>query len=425
MTQLVSYEMVGPGFEAIYTGEKGEPRQTRAEGPMTVFTDESGRVIRRWSTWTWTWAGQEEKWDDGIKHINRMQAALGLLGDEVRQVRAHIGSLVPCEAGFPLTLDDLLTAIGRERFDREPRHNGCWCGGMWWQSRGTQWGQAEAMADIESCVRDYLSGAAADTLADRFPQARGFVLRMSEWLGPADELTPVQKLMLERMLLPFEFYSKRNESYEEVNHACFEEGGRGREIDAQISALTGLPKVHFRHTREFRENLESIQDPEKRELYDIHSRIANGIHGLSDCHHATFRYVETWLHGIGTGKVSIPTRRGGAEQERLGRLVFGYALGLDRWLLDAPMQFVLLDLGHVDLGFDPKNEILRVYAHLGDKRTPTMEWLAACLWHNLVHNGHGGLCRHGEIVRKASELGISTREWMDSVLRPVHGSERR
>lgn len=416
--RLVPYEMVEPGFEAVYTGEKAAPSDEGIKSNPRLSIDDEGNVIETWPVWTWTFPGQEKNWGDEIKHINHMQEALGPLGDDVRQVRAHIGSLVPCEAGFPLTVDDLLAAIGRERFEGQPLHNGCWCGNAWWRSRGTQWGQNEAMAVIESCVREYLAGAAAEALVERFPPARGFILRMFEWLGPAGELTRLQRLMLERMLLPFEFFSGRNPSYEEVNRNCFEDGGRGRELDAQISALAGLPKVHFRHTREFRENLESIQDPEKRELYDIHSRIANGVHGLSDCHHATFRYVETWLHGIGTGKVAIPTRRRGAEQERLGRLVFGYALGLDKWLLGAPMQFVLIDLGHVDLGLDPKNEILRVYAYLGSERTPTKEWLAACLWHNLTHNDHGGLRGHAEIVRKAEALGVSAHEWMDSVLRP-------
>jgi hypothetical protein len=69
------------------------------------------------------------------------------------------------------------------------------------------------------------------------------------------------------------------------------------------------------------------------------------------------------------------------ERERLGRLLFGYVLGLDQWLKGTPMQFLLLDLGHVDLGFDPKNEILRVYAYLGEERTALKEWLAACLWY--------------------------------------------
>ena len=414
--RLVPYEMLEPGFEAVYTGGKAAPTDERITDNPHLSVDDQGSVIHTWPVWTWTFPGQEKDWDDEVRHINRMQDALGPLDDDTRMIRAHVGSLVLCEAGFPATVDDLLAAIGRGRFVEQPLHNGCWCGSMWWQSRGTQWGQGEAMKVIDACVHEYVAGECADDLARRFPHAEGFIRRMADWLGPADKLTELQRLLIERMLLPFEFFTGRNESYQEANRNCFEEGGRGREIDEQISTLAGLPKVHFRHTREFRENLESIEDPQKRELYDVHSRIANGIHGLSDCHHAAFRYVETWLHGIGTGQAAIPTRRAGAERERLGRLLFGYALGLDKWLLGVPMQFLLLDLGHIDVGFDPRNEVLRVYSHLGGQRTPVKEWLAACLWYNLVHNGHGGLCGHPEVVQKATETAVSVREWMDSRL---------
>ncbi len=112
-----------------------------------------------------------------------------------------------------------------------------------------------------------------------------------------------------------------------------------------------------------------------------------------------------------------PTPNTSTERERLGRLLFGYVLGLDKWLLGQPMQFLLLDLGHVDLGFDPKNEILRVYAYLGEESTPEKEWLAACLWHNLAGGGNPrGLVIHESLLEHAKEAGISVREWMDSVL---------
>ena len=85
------------------------------------------------------------------------------------------------------------------------------------------------------------------------------------------------------------------------------------------------------------------------------------------------------------------------------------------------MQFVLLDLGHVDLGFEVRNEILRVYAYLGEERTPVKVWLGACLWHNLMYslmdaNNPAGLVRHKHILRDAGKAGIGLREWMDSVL---------
>ena len=94
------------------------------------------------------------------------------------------------------------------------------------------------------------------------------------------------------------------------------------------------------------------------------------------------------------------------------------------------MQFLLLDLGHIDLGFDVKNEILRVYAYLGEKRTPVKEWLAGCLWYALTYNpmaGYSadldpvasypiGLVQHKELLERAEQMGISPREWMDSAL---------
>ena len=97
----------------------------------------------------------------------------------------------------------------------------------------------------------------------------------------------------------------------------------------------------------------------------------------------------------------------------------GYLLGIDKWLLGKPMQFLLLDLGHVDLGFDPKNEILRVYAYLGKEKTPLKEWLAACLWHSLMYST-GGLAwrdKHRDLIEGTKKAGINVREWMDSALR--------
>jgi hypothetical protein len=105
----------------------------------------------------------------------------------------------------------------------------------------------------------------------------------------------------------------------------------------------------------------------------------------------------------------------------MGCLLFGYVLGLDKWLAGIPMQFLLLDLGHIDIGFEVKNEILRVYAYLGEERTGVKEWLAACLWHNLTHSAMdadnlAGLVRHKELLERAKQVGVSVREWMDSVL---------
>jgi hypothetical protein len=408
--RLVPYEMVKPGFEAVYTGEKSDVAIEPDGWPRSRFTDDDGNVIEEWSVWTWR--NDPAKWDDEIRRINAMQVRLGPLSDDVRQIRAHIGSLVSCEQGIPMTVDDLLAAIGRGSFLEPPLHNGCWCCGMWWECRGTQHGQAEAMAAIEQIMLGYLDGQAADALAARFPDAEGFVRRAFSWLPPAGELSRVQRLLLERMLLPFEFLTKRNEDYATVNHNCFEEGGRGPEIDREVAELAGLPEIAMAFKPEYRDRLETITDAAKRELYTICCHIAWGVHGLSDCHHATFRFVESWIHGIGTGKFRVEGRKSGAERERLARLFFGYALALDKWLLGRSMQFLLLDLGHMDLEVDPKDETQRVYANLGPDHDPVKEWLAACLWRSL-----SGLTIHKELHARAAEQGVSTREWMDAQLK--------
>ena len=62
-----------------------------------------------------------------------------------------------------------------------------------------------------------------------------------------------------------------------------------------------------------------------------------------------------------------------------------------------------------------------MYAYLGEKRTPVKEWLAGCLWHTLMYNymdtnNPAGLVHHKELLEHAEQVGISLREWMDSVL---------
>jgi hypothetical protein len=199
----------------------------------------------------------------------------------------------------------------------------------------------------------------------------------------------------------------------------FEEGGQGANLDAQISEQADLPKIHPRWNPKFQDTLDSLKNPQQKDLYKTCSAIASGVHTLSDCHHNTFRNTEAWIHGIGTSRLDIPTRKSGTERKRLGHLLFGYVLGLDKWLLGSPMPLFFLDLGHKDLGFNPKNEVLRVYAYLGEERTPVKEWLAACLWHNLIYNpiagNPGGLVRHQDLLEHAAQAGISWREWMDSI----------
>jgi hypothetical protein len=410
--RLVPYAMVSPGFEAVYTGERSEAPIAPQGWPISRYTDEQGDVIERWSVWTWR--SDPADWDEDIRCISAMQKRLGPLDDDTRQIRAHIGSLVLCEPGIPMTVDDLLGAIGRGRFIEPPLHNGCWCCGMWWQCRGTQHGQGEAMAIIEQIIQGYLAGAPWCELDQRFPGAAGLIRRAGAWLPQAADLSAVQRLMLQRMLLPFEFLSGRNRDYDAGNRDCFEEGGRGPELDGEIARLAGLPGIYAEYKREFREALQTIQDPQQKELYRICGALAHGLHGLSDCHHRTFRWIERWIHDIGTLSIGIAERNAGAERQRLAELLFGYTLGLDSWLLGRSMQFLLLDLAYVDLKYDPKNEIMRVYTYLGVDHPPVKEWLAACLWKSLSGAGNPRrLVMQQALNDRAGQLGISTRAWID------------
>ena len=236
-------------------------------------------------------------------------------------------------------------------------------------------------------------------------------------------------LLVERMLLPFEFFTQAShadppsdqpcivELADTVMKQCYEDGGRGQQIDGEIERLAGLPKISMAYPQQTR--TAEIADPRKLDLYTLCCCLAHGLHTLCDCHHSTFRWIENWTYSIGTGRWEIPTRQLGTESDRLSHVMFGYLLGLDKWLLDIPEQFVLLDLGHIDLGFDPKSEIVRVYAYLGSERTPVKTWLAVYLWTNLMYN-NGGLLwrnRHGALLHQTETKGVSVRGWMDRQLR--------
>jgi hypothetical protein len=387
--------------------------------------DDSGKKMKKWSVWPIT-KGPED-WDDKIRYINKMQGELGVLNEEVRRLRIQIGSFLACDSGFPTTVDELLKAIGEGKSTKPTFHNGCW---MATGERTTQPHHIESMCVIYEVLTSYLEGKGKEGLIEKYPFAQNFIIHTFQWLGPFDKFTKLQKLLMERMLLPFDFYTKGSGTIPHSSWAkgveqvcretlkkCYQEGGRGTEIDIEIAQLAELPKIYPNYTQEYRDNLNTIENSEKKELYKVCGALAHGLHTLSDCHHSTFRWIENWIYSIGTGKWGIPTRKVGTERERLGRLLFGYALGIDKWLLDKPMQFVLMDLGHVDLGFNPKNEILRVYAYLGDKRTPVKQWLVACLWYNLAHCWLAGLMwgdKHKDLIERAKEAGIDVNEWMNS-----------
>ncbi|MFQ5892314.1 MAG: hypothetical protein ACE5HW_05930, partial [Candidatus Methanofastidiosia archaeon] len=275
--RLVPYDMATSGFEMVYTGETS----SKADDS----TDENGNVIEKWSIWTWRHDATE--WNDEIQCINKMQEALGPLDDNTRQIRAHIGSLVLCDSGIPVTIDELLIAIGLGRLDELSFRNGCWFCGMWWNTRGTQPRQVESMRTAYAILIGYLAGKPKENFIEQFPYAADFINRTYEWLGPVSELTELQKLMMERVLLPFEFFTKASHAMppstwtakaehlcEVVMKDCFEEGGRGAQLDAKIAQLAGLPKIH----PYYKGDLDFIEDEQKRVLYKLCGYIAHGLH---------------------------------------------------------------------------------------------------------------------------------------------------
>jgi len=441
--KLVPYDQVSPGYEAAYTGETSSTPVQENEMVTTLYSDENGNLIRQWSTIPWTCPDKEGEWkegawDDTVKHLHEMQIKLGPLTDSIRLIRCHISGVTPCDSGLPVTVDELLFAIARGKLERSSFKNGCLCSGMGCQLKTSQPQQMESVKTIHAVLNAYIADEPKQNAIKAYPEAAGFINRSYQWLGAVSGLSKVQRKMLDRMLLTFDFFIKLN--YTGTDPQCslegsalqdmealgkdvfYDENGRGLRLDAEISDLAGLPKIRPEWDPAYQETLDTIKDGQKQELYKTCCAIASGVHTASDCHHNTFRYIESWIHGIGTGRLGIPTRKAQAEKLRLGHMLFGYALGLDRWLMRVPLQFLLLDLGHIDLGFDPRNNVLRVYACLGEEVTAVKEWLAACLWYNLVHNQHGGLIgsftlSHTDLIEHCKDKGVTVDEWMDSVLK--------
>ncbi len=454
---LVPYDQVSPGFEEVYTGDTS-PEPVR-ENQMTgmLYSDEDGNLISQGSTFAWFFPNEqgqwaEDQWDDTVKCLNKMQSGLGPLSDEIRQLRCHITGLIPCDSGMPVTVDEILFAIARGKLEPSSFKNGCLCGALGCQLKTSQPGHAESMKTIYAVLNAYTAGRPREGVLKSHSEAAGFINRSYEWLGAVSDLSKVRKKMLERVLLTLDFFAKSSvhatatqssldeKELQEIEamgkdlfsyeysaeggvSASAEPSGRGPRLDAEIAELAGLPEIHPEWDyAAYQETLDTLTDETKKELYKTCCAIASGVHTLSDCHHSTFRYIEGWIHGIGTGRLAIPTRKEQSEKQRLGRMLFGYALGLDKWLMGKPLQFVLLDLGHIDLGFDPRNNILRVYACLGQERTPVKEWLAACLWYSLVYNQQGGLIgtwtsSHTDLVGKCKDKGVTVDEWVNSVLK--------
>ena len=114
---------MSPGFEAVYTGQTSSTPVQKSEMTSTLYSDADGNLISQWCTIPWFFPNEEgqwaeDQWDDTVKHLNKIQSELGPLSDDIRLLRAHITSLIPCDSGLPVTVDELLFAIARGKLDR-------------------------------------------------------------------------------------------------------------------------------------------------------------------------------------------------------------------------------------------------------------------------------------------------------------------
>jgi len=386
-----------------------------------AYTDNGERTIETIDLSVW---GPDRE----IALIKGMLEELKTLDEPARRIRSHISSFMGCDSGVPATIDEILNGIGRGKLDEPAFVNGCRYHGFCTTVKSSQPRQIECMLAIYRILNARLSGESRESLLQSYPWADDFIGNVYTWLPQDENETELQKLLVERMLLPFGYLteaSKANpasddrsiiELVDATMKNCYQDGGRGSQIDAEIEKLAGLPKIGMAYPQDVQRA--PISDRTKLDLFTLCCSLAHGLHTLCDCHHSTFRWIENWIYAIGTGKWGIPTRRLGAESERLSHLMFGYLLAFDKWLLGIPQQFLLLYLGHVDLGFDPKNEIVRTYAYLGSDHTPEKEWLVAYFWTNLMYN-NGGLLwrnRHEHLTDQAQSVGVLIREWIDRQL---------
>jgi len=118
---LAPYALVKPGWEGVYTGDQSDDSTDITDIVTSRSMDVKGNVICQWSTWPFDVLGTDwAQWGDEAQYINRMQQVLGPLSDEVRRIRIHIGGLVLCDSGVPVTIDELLSTIGSGVLPREP-----------------------------------------------------------------------------------------------------------------------------------------------------------------------------------------------------------------------------------------------------------------------------------------------------------------
>ncbi|MHC4345010.1 MAG: hypothetical protein ACYSUP_10030, partial [Planctomycetota bacterium] len=296
---LVPYDQVSPGFEEAYTGETSSTPVRENQMTSTLYSDENGNLIGQWCTFPWIFPNEEgqwkeDEWDDMVKHLRDMQSKLGPLSDNIRLLRCHIAGLIPCDSGLPVTVDEVLFAIARGELERSSFKNGCLCSGMGCQLKTSQPRHAESIRTIHAVLNAYLAGEPGQNAIKAHPEAAGFINRSYQWLGAVSDLSKVQKKILDRMLLTFDFFIKNN--YTGTDPQCSLEGsalqdmealgkdlfsyefscesglgtsarpsGRGPRLDAEISELAGLPKIHpeWDHPA-YQEALDTLKDEQKQ-----------------------------------------------------------------------------------------------------------------------------------------------------------------
>jgi hypothetical protein len=212
---LVPYDQVPPGFEAMYTGETSSTPVRESQMTSTLYSDEDGNLISRGCTFPWFFPNEEghwkeDEWDDTVKHLNQMQSKLGPLTDNIRLLRCHITSLIPCDSGLPITVDEILFAIARGKLERSSFKNGCMCGTVGCQLKTSQPGQAESHRTIHAVLNAYLAGEPREDAIEAHPEATGFIERSYQWLGAVADLSKVQRKMLDRVLLTIDLLTRAN-----------------------------------------------------------------------------------------------------------------------------------------------------------------------------------------------------------------------
>jgi hypothetical protein len=100
-----------------------------------------------------------------------MQSKLGPLTDGIRRVRAHITSLIPCDSGLPVTVDEILFAIARGELDRASFRNGCLWTAMAPRMKTSQPRQAESVRTIGAVLNAYLAGESRADVTKSHPEA--------------------------------------------------------------------------------------------------------------------------------------------------------------------------------------------------------------------------------------------------------------